>query len=516
MNNRQRTHSENNDAGAGTGRLAGWALAGALCLGANIVPMMVFLGLAIRHPGEYAFLLPVVMFFASARSVVFALQGIGSIEDPARIALASLALAASGVAIALFGEVRHPLWSVGAVLVGCGMGAYASMFRTVRDGLKREGKWTAQASTPASYLLLVIILALVAVLRRGMVEAALAAYLTLVVANLAFMRVELRGRVAGRMFAFGGRSHRAAVYAAAALVAALAVCFLRETADAAYALAVLCACTVLLLVAAFATPRPPGRRARRTFWYGACRSFLLVFSLLYCTATGQGGLLFAAYACYGLGIGVSKLVSKPIERLTGPHCEAVCMLGAFASCCLCWRSLRCRGVRACCWGACFLRWATAAPSAPTWPTSRFRSTTGTWPARRCFPPGRWWRRGLRCWRCSQRRCLRGTARFRRSSIRRAMRRMRPPSPSPCPFAWPFPQRAWQLPSRAAANTCNLRASQPLFPPMGVAQQRGEFLQHVAPGVGRAEPEFGILGFKRAVVVHHVAEYLPARGRRVHD
>lgn len=320
--------------GPGAGRLAGWALAGALCLGANIVPMMVFVGLAIRHPGEYAFLLPVVMFFASARSVVFALQGIGSIENPARIALASLALAASGVAIALFGEIRHPLWSVGAVLVGCGMGAYAPMFRTVRDGLKREGKWTAQASTPASYLLLVIILALVAVLRRGMVEAALAAYLALVVANLAFMRVELRGRVAGRMFAFGGRSRRAAVYAAAALVAALAVCFLRETADAAYALAVLCACTVLLLVAAFATPRPPGRRARRTFWYGACRSFLLVFSLLYCTATGQGGLLFAAYACYGLGIGASKLVSKPIERLTGLHCEAVCMLGAFASCCL--------------------------------------------------------------------------------------------------------------------------------------------------------------------------------------
>ena len=55
----------------------------------------------------------------------------------------------------------------------------------------------------------------------------------------------------------------------------------------------------------------------RAAWYGAVRNFVIIFSLISFTATGQPDLVPAAYLMVGLGVCLSKVCEAPVRKLCG-------------------------------------------------------------------------------------------------------------------------------------------------------------------------------------------------------
>lgn len=315
----------------------GYTLGGALCVGASVIPSIMFSGLVFQHAGEYAYLLPVVMVIMVEKSCVFLVQAFGSIRNPMKLLLSCLGLGILGAAISMFGTLNPALWALGATLMGAGMAVYAPMFRTFRDGKRREGTWESGAAIPASYLVLVAIIAVVFFLRHSAFQVVMGIYLALLVLEFAFMLAKWRTlpNADEPMFDRATRSRHAVAYTVAAALATFAVCFYRETAEVRYALVILAAYTILLIVVALVHREPFHGYSVRTFWYGAMRVFLNTFSLVYFTATGQVDLVFVSYVMYGLGIGLAKLTGALMRKVVPQeHYEQACIVGALLSACL--------------------------------------------------------------------------------------------------------------------------------------------------------------------------------------
>lgn len=320
-----------------TKNFLGYTLGGALTVGASVVPTLIFSGLVFQHTGVYAYLLPVVLLIVMEKSFIFSIQGFGRITNPTRILLTDLILSMIGTVVAMFGTLYAPLWSVGAVLIGLGMSIYAPMFRTYRDYKRRNNTWESNPAVPASYLALVLILAVVFLLRHQHFNIVLGVYLVLQALTYLFMRGKWKADP-GRstpMFDHQGRSHYTIIATVVVMLATLAVCFYKETADTRYAFWILTAYSVLLIVFALIHPMVYRDYAKRTFWYGAMRTFMNTFGLIYFAATGQSNYVFLVYIMYGLGIGLSKVIGKPLKKLTGvKRYEDVCIVLALLCSCL--------------------------------------------------------------------------------------------------------------------------------------------------------------------------------------
>lgn len=313
------------------------SLAGALTVGASVIPTLLFSGLVYRHTGEYAYLLPAVLLFAMEKSCIFLVQGFGGIRNPMKLLLWSLLLAIVGTAIALLGNFNASLWSVGAALLGCGMAVYAPLFRTIRDDMRRKGTWESKAAIPGGYLFLVVLIGAVFGLRYDLFSIVLGIYLVLLVIVFFFLSAKQRTLPSKNepMFDANSWAPHAAVYTVVTMAATLVVCFYKQTADVRFAFGILAAYTVLLAAMAMLHPEPYRDYSVRTLWYGAMRSFLTAFSLIYFAATGQDALLFLVYVMFGLGIGLSKLIARPMKKMVGEdRYEMACMILALLSSCL--------------------------------------------------------------------------------------------------------------------------------------------------------------------------------------
>lgn len=315
----------------------GYTLGGALTVGASVIPSLIFSGLVFQHTGVYAYLLPVVLLIVAEKSFIFLIQGFGRITNPTRLLLADLFVSMTGTVIAMFGYAFAPLWSIGAVLIGLGMSIYAPMFRTYRDWKRRHHTWESNPAVAASYLALVVMLAIVFLLRHQYFNIVLGVYFILQLIEFFFMRGKLKedSDQDKPMFDHEGRSSHTIIATVVITLATFAVCFYKQTADTRYAFWILMAYSILFLIFAFIHPMHYRDYAKRTLWYGAMRTFLNTFGLIYFAATGQNSYVFLVYIMYGLGIGLSKLTGKPLKKLTGEdRYERVCIALAIISSCL--------------------------------------------------------------------------------------------------------------------------------------------------------------------------------------
>lgn len=315
----------------------GYSLAGALTVGASVVPMLMFSGLMFQHAGVYAYLLPLVLLIVTEKSFIFLAKGFGEITNPTKIALLDLALAIAGTIVAMFGARFAPLWSVGAALVGTGMSLYAPMFRTFRDAKRTAGTWESNPAIIGSYLFLVVLLVVVFLLRRADFVLIMGIYLALLVITFVFLWGKFKQQPDRKkpMFSREGRSARSLVSTVVVAAATLGVCFYEWTADTRYAFWILAAYSVLFIVFAALHRERYHDYSKRTFWYGMMRTFMSTFGLIYFTATAQYDYVTLVFAMYGLGIGLSKVVGKPVKKLVGDsRYELVCIVLALGFACL--------------------------------------------------------------------------------------------------------------------------------------------------------------------------------------
>lgn len=315
----------------------GYTLGGALTVGASVIPSLIFSALIFSHAGTYAYLMPVVLIIVVEKAFIFTIQGFGQITNPTKLILTDLIISMAGTVIAMFGYVSAPMWSIGAALIALGMSTYAPMFRTYRDFRRRNGTWESNPAVAASYLALVIILGIVFLMRKQYFNIVLCIYFVLQLLEFFFMRGKLKESddQGTPMFDHDGRSSHTIILTVIIALATLAVCFYRETADTRYAFWILTAYSVLFIVLAFVHPQHYRDYAKRTLWYGAMRTFLNTFGFIYFTATDQSDYVFLVYIMYGLGIGLSKVIGRPLKKITGTDdYEKVCIILALLSSCL--------------------------------------------------------------------------------------------------------------------------------------------------------------------------------------
>lgn len=292
-----------------------------------MLPFLIFSGLLTGKSTAVNFFLPVIVVYSVQRSCLIALRGFGEITNPYRILKGGLLLSLAGAALMVLSMLYQPLLMASAVLIGVGLSSYRAMFLpiyacvTEGDPALKKGK-----SVGTLLYLLVMLLALGLGKRRLPVVPVL--FLCYIAGALWLLsRLDGNGLFAGRK-AFD-TAKRKPVYFVFGGLALLCLLILRQYKQSGASALIWLAPAVAAVFIVLEMCRSWNYRdfTYQTYWIGALKCHLLVFSLVYHSSVGNTAMATRIYLAIALGSVLSALLRKPLSRLLPkPRFSRVCMV----------------------------------------------------------------------------------------------------------------------------------------------------------------------------------------------
>ena len=252
-----------------------------------MLPFLIFSGLLTGKSTAVNFFLPVIVVYSVQRGCLIALRGFGEITNPYRILKGGLLLSLAGAALMVLSMLYQPLLMASAVLIGVGLSSYRAMFLpiyacvTEGDPALKKGK-----SVGTLLYLLVMLLALGLGKRRLPVVPVL--FLCYIAGALWLLsRLDGNGLFAGRK-AFD-TAKRKPVYFVFGGLALLCLLILRQYKQSGASALIWLAPAVAAVFIVLEMCRSWNYRdfTYQTYWIGALKCHLLVFSLVYHSSVGN-------------------------------------------------------------------------------------------------------------------------------------------------------------------------------------------------------------------------------------
>ena len=292
-------------------------LGGTLAEGYIVIPNLIYAGLIRGRYGQITYLLPFVLLYAFEKAGVFLVSGFGRVRNSTALIRIGLGLAVLGAALTLGGVLGNSLVlpDIGAACVGLGLSCYNALFRAAEFRKRQSGAKAGTAVTMMGHALTGILIVLIFLLRGSLLPAIIACFLTLLLAVLLLMCFRSISE-RERMPLFEGQKRPIFfLYAAIAVLLTLCVRGYKQTAGAFFLMPAAALMILLFTVIRLSRQKRFYTFSVRAAWYGAVRNFVIIFSLIGFTATGQPELVTVAYFMVGLGVCLSKLCEKPVRKL---------------------------------------------------------------------------------------------------------------------------------------------------------------------------------------------------------
>lgn len=292
-----------------------------------MLPFLIFSGLLTGKSTTVNFFLPVIVVYSVQRSCLIALRGFGEITNPYRILKGGLLLALAGASLMVMSVLYQPLQMASALLIGVGLSSYRAMLLPVYAIVTEEESALKKGKSIGTLLyLLIMLLALgLAKLHLPVVPVLFLCYLAGVLWLLS--RLDGESMFAGRKafdtakcnpvyFVFGG-------------LTLLCLLILRQYKQSGISALIWLAPAVVAFSIALELYRSWNYRdfTYQTYWAGALKCHLLVFSLVYHSSVGNTVMAMGVYLAIVLGSFLSALLRKPLAKLLpGPRFNRVCMV----------------------------------------------------------------------------------------------------------------------------------------------------------------------------------------------
>lgn len=296
-----------------------------------MLPFLIFSGLLTEKSTTVNFFVPVVIVYSVQRACLIALRGIGKITNPYRILKGGLFVVLPGAILMVLSFLYRPLLMISALLIGIGLAPFRAMFIqiyvvvTEQDASLKKGK-----SIGTGLYVLVMLLAL------GLTKICLPAvpilFLFYIVCALWILLHFSGDALFDHRKAFD-TDERNPVFFVFGSLSLLCLFILRQYKESSVSALIWMApaVVIILILLEMYRHRNYGVFVYQTYWVGALRIYLLLFSLIYHISMGNASMGMRVYLAIAVGSILSLLLRKFLaKRLTGTRLSHVCMLLAAA------------------------------------------------------------------------------------------------------------------------------------------------------------------------------------------
>ena len=292
-----------------------------------MLPFLIFSGLITGKSTAVNFFLPVIVVYSVQRSCLIALRGFGEITNPYRILKGGLLVALAGAALMVLSALYRPLQMASALLIGVGLSSYRAMFLPVYFGVT-EGDPSLKKGKSLGSLLYLLVMLLALGLGKSRLPVVPMLFLCYIAGAL-WLLSRLDGEeLFPRRKAFD-TAKRKPVYFVFGGLALLCLLILRQYKQSGASAYVWLAPALVAVFIVLELCRSWNYRdfTYQTYWTGALKCHLLVFSLVYHSSVGNTAMAAGVYLAIALGSILSAALRKPLSRLLPePRFSRVCMV----------------------------------------------------------------------------------------------------------------------------------------------------------------------------------------------
>ena len=313
------------------------SLSETLAYGAVILPNLMFTGLYNHHYGEIDYVMPFVLLYVCEKAGVFIISAIGTVKNPRAIWLSSCILTDAAFLVLIIAGDSLLVWDIGAVMVGFGLSGVPSMYRTTRDALGKPLPWNGSRALSFGYYVFVAYIVALILLRNSALFLVVLIMLPLaLVSTILCVLLCKRNPYKGEpVYERGTFRWDQLVYATIVLLFTFVARLYKQIAGPLLIAGVVLGLLALLVAAILLKKKDFRPWSVRTFWYGALRNFVIIFSLIYYISQGEQLTLMVAFMMMVVGSYLTRHIVPVLKkRIPEASYERFCILFAWMASCL--------------------------------------------------------------------------------------------------------------------------------------------------------------------------------------
>ena len=292
-----------------------------------MLPFLVFSSLLTGKSTAVNFFVPVVILYSIQRACLIALRGFGEITNPYRILRGGLLLSLAGAVLLALSPLYRPLLMISALLVGVGLSSVRAMFIPLYTAVTQQDASLRQGKRIGTGLYLLVMLSALILGKRYL--PVLELLFLIYIACAAWILLRFDGdALFGRRKAFDTRKRKPVFFVFGAL-ALLCLLILRQYKQSGVSMLIWLtpAMLVIFVVMEMCRRRKYVAFIYQTYWAGAVKSHLLLFSLILHSSVGNTSMASLIYLGIAMGSILSPLLKKPLaRRLPGERLGRTAML----------------------------------------------------------------------------------------------------------------------------------------------------------------------------------------------
>ena len=292
-----------------------------------MLPFLVFSSLLTGKSTAVNFFVPVVILYSIQRACLIALRGFGEITNPYRIHRGGLLLSLAGAVLLALSPLYRPLLMISALLVGVGLSSVRAMFIPLYTAVTQQDASLRQGKRIGTGLYLLVMLSALILGKRYL--PVLELLFLIYIACAAWILLRFDGdALFGRRKAFDTRKRKPVFFVFGAL-ALLCLLILRQYKQSGVSMLIWLtpAMLVIFVVMEMCRRRKYVAFIYQTYWAGAVKSHLLLFSLILHSSVGNTSMASLIYLGIAMGSILSPLLKKPLaRRLPGERLGRTAML----------------------------------------------------------------------------------------------------------------------------------------------------------------------------------------------
>lgn len=277
----------------------------------TLLPFMIFSSLLSKDISTVNFFVPVLILYSIERACIIGLRGFGEISNPYKIIKCGLLITLVGAIMMLLSPLYRPLLMLSALLIGIGLAPYRAMFTPIYIIItEEEPKLKKSKIVGTIFYLSIMVLTLV----FGKNELPLIPIIFFVyILLILLITTKLRSyNLFDNNNAFDS-SKRSPVFFIFGILALMSLLILRQyqlSGVSVYMWLTPIAAMIFILVEMYRR-RHYRDYSFKTYFVGAVKSFVMLFSLVYHTSVGNTSMAMLVY----IAIAVSGVFSSIIKKI---------------------------------------------------------------------------------------------------------------------------------------------------------------------------------------------------------
>lgn len=279
-----------------------------------MLPFLIFSSLLTEKSTKVNFFVPVIIVYSVLRACLIALRGFGQITNPYRILKGGLLVALPGSILMLLSFLYRPLLMISALLIGIGLSPFHAMFIPIYAGVTEQNPSLKKGKSIGTGLYLLVMLTALVLGKIYLPIVPVLFLLYIVCALWILIRFDGDTLFAHRKAFDTDKSNL--VYFVFGTLSLLCLFILRQYKQSSVSALLWLAPSVviILIILEMFRHRHYGVFVYQTYWAGAVKSYLLLFSLIYHNSVGNSSMGMLIYLAIAMGTILSILLRKLLAK----------------------------------------------------------------------------------------------------------------------------------------------------------------------------------------------------------